>query len=208
MRNMKFIKVFVMSIMMTIMPLTYANADLITNGSFEEPALSWGTWNGSYTSIPGWIATFGTIEIQNHAAGTPFDGNQLVELDSWGNSGMRQDISTAAGTTYDLNFAYSPRPGVAITSNIIDVYFEGVLLDSLTGTGGSDTNWTVHHYFVTATDALSTIEFRAGGVSDTLGGYLDAVHFTGVSVPEPSTLLLLSSGLLGLALYGRRKFRK
>ncbi|MBI4684844.1 MAG: choice-of-anchor N protein [Nitrospirae bacterium] len=30
----------------------------------------------------------------------------------------------------------------------------------------------------------------------------------GHKVPEPNTLLLLGSGLLGLALYGRRKFRK
>ena len=205
MRNMKFIKIFFISVMITLMSLTYANADLITNGSFEDPALSWGSWNASYPSIPGWIATFGTIEIQNHAAGTPFDGNQLVELDSWGNSGMRQDISTVAGHAYDLSFAYSPRPGVAAASNIIDVYFEGVLLASLTGTGGSDTDWTVYHYFVTATDALSTIEFRAGGVSDSLGGYLDAVHFTGVSVPEPSTLLLLGSALAGLGFWRMRK---
>lgn len=54
-------------------------------------------------------------------------------------------------------------------------------------------------------DAVNLTYWSGGSVSN-LGLEVDAV---GVNVPEPGTLLLLGSGLLGLAIAGsRKKFRK
>ena len=67
---------------------TWADDNLVVNGSFEEPAISgWGVFN----SIPGWtkLSYYG-IEVQNRVAGSPYDGNQHVEMDSYGSSAMRQ----------------------------------------------------------------------------------------------------------------------
>jgi hypothetical protein len=179
-------------------------ASLILNGSFEDPDIPTGTF-AILGSIPGWSTTFGPgIEIQDHVAGSPYDLDQFVELDSFSNSGMMQAaIATVPGMTYVVSFAYSPRPGRSAADNGIEVLFDGALLVGLaeSGIGLPDTNWSLHNFLVTATGATSSLEFRAVGDSTSFGGYLDAVS---VTVPEPSVFILFGAGLGG-ALYRRRR---
>lgn len=189
------------AICLAIAPIA-AEANLIVNGGFEAPALPTGTW-GVFNSILGWEKTTGTagIEIQDHAAGSPFEGDQLVELDSYGNSGMFQSVPTTPGASYLLSFAYSPRPGTVAESNWIELWIDGILRDSFTGAGAGSTSWAVRNYSVTG-DGLTTIEFRAAGTSDSYGGYLDDVRLT---TPEPGSLALGGLALTALALLRRRK---
>jgi Protein of unknown function (DUF642) len=175
--------------------------NLVVNGSFEEPAIGFGGFE-IFPSIPGWTTTFGSgIEIQNHAAGTPFAGNQLVEMDSSDNSGMEQVIPTVAGKTYVLSFMYSPRPGVPASSSGIQVSVNGNVIDTIAvdGTGLSDTVWTRHSYSVTAVGNSTTIGFLAVGTSDSVGGFLDAVSFEGrgAALPVPA---LAPENFIGLAI--------
>jgi hypothetical protein len=183
-----------------------ASADLIVNGGFEDPVIA----NNSFSylpSIPGWTLASGpAIEIQNHVAGSPFAGQQFVELDSSANSSMYQDLTTVAGQTYRLSFVYSPRPGVAESSNGIDVQWDGSDLGVIkqTGIGHPDTVWTLHSFDLLATSSTTRLQFTAVGTSDSLGGYLDAVSVN--AVPEPSVLAL--SGIAGLGCLAVRRWAK
>jgi hypothetical protein len=149
-------------------------------------------------SYEGWTAGPGPgIEVQyNNVAGLPFSGENLVELDSTGNTQMNRNIDAG---TYKLTFYYSPRPGIAAASNGIDVLVNGTSVFNVTGDGGGQTGWVLQtvNFSIGAPGVLS---FAALGTSDSLGGYLEDVRLA--VVPEPATwaMMLGGFGLLGAAL--------
>lgn len=155
-----------------------ASANLLVNGSFEQPFSTVSQW----TSIPGWTRTCGTtVEIQNAASMflAPFDGNQWWESDGVDNTCLAQTIATQFNTVYRVTFAHSARPGVK--SNAVAVYWNGSLLTTVDANGLLNTNtaWQVGSFYVVASGPSSTLEFRAAGRQDQLGGFID-----GVSVEE------------------------
>jgi hypothetical protein len=160
-----------------------------TTDNFSQTAdgtvRGWGVFN----NIDGWQSTKGAgIEVQEGAAGAAGEGNALVELDSHNNSGMFQEVATVEGQTYQISLQYSPRPGVAAASNGVEVYWNGQLIDTLTenGVGLSNTQWHTHTYSVEGNGAVGRIEFRAVGTQDSLGGYIDDVQMSRVSVATSS----------------------
>ena len=187
----------------TVLAVSQAHANIIVNGGFEAPAIP----NGSYAigAIPGWTSTLGDgLEIQNNAAGTPFEGKQLMELDGNQNSNARQTVATALGQAYDLSFEFSPRPNISAASNPVEVYFGGNLLDTLTGVGAGNTVWALKQYSVIGSGS-DILEFRAVGNSDSLGGYIDDVRLDASPVPEVSLPgVVFGAGFAAMAL---RRFK-
>ncbi|MCG3170751.1 MAG: hypothetical protein CALGDGBN_02319 [Pseudomonadales bacterium] len=182
-----------------------ASANLVQNGSFENPVQASGTWS-TYNAIQGWTSTYG-IEVRNDVVGSAFDGDNFVELDTNRNSSMRQRITTVANTAYTLTFAYSPREAVAAGSNTIRVLWNGVALATLTASGIGNTGnvWTQHQFTVNGTGRTGgdVLRFTALGTSDSLGGGLDGISLT--AVPLPPAAILFGSVIFGFAVVARRR---
>jgi hypothetical protein len=183
--------------------LSVSAANIVANNSFELPAISYGSWTEN-ASIPGWTLGSGpAIEVQNHVAGSPFAGDQFVELDSTGESSIYQDLPTIAGAQYLLSFAFSARPGVLVNS--MGVFWDGSSVTTVNadGTGLPDTRWIVYSFNVVASATTTRLQFSGLGPSDSLGEYIDAVSVE-EAVPEPSSIMLCFGGLL----FAATKYRK
>ena len=156
------------------------SVNLVQNGSFEQNSIANDQW-GIESSLSGWSRTVGSgIEVQklSHLFGSADDGTAWIELDGAGNTGIRQEINTEVGKTYNLSFAYSGRPGVSAQSNTMEVYWNGQLIDTISesGEGQSKSQWKTYNYQVQGGNGETTgLEFRAAGSSDGLGVFLDDV---------------------------------
>ena len=191
---MKKIMFFIVSMLFA---LSANAANLIINGSFEDPDIATGTWS-VHNAITGWSTTGAGVEIRDNVVGTAYDGQQFAELDSDyatnTNSSISQNVMTTIGQSYLLSFAYSPRINQPANTNGIDVYWNNALLDSVTAIGGSTHNWTVFEYIVSGTGS-DILKFAATGLDDSLGGSLDAVSVS--AVPIPAAAFLFAPALLG-----------
>lgn len=176
-----------------------ASPNLIINGSFEEPDVPTGTFQVFPSGIPGWTIVNGLApEIQDHVAGSPYEGDQHLELDSISNSGLRQIVPLERGVAYDFSFAYSPRPGVPAHSNGVRVVDDiGAILFTLAedGTLLNDTSWTVYKTWFVSPFSEIHLYLDAFNTSDSLGGYIDDVRLS-KRLPEVGSSL----ALMGLSL--------
>jgi hypothetical protein len=199
-----------LSLVALLAATTFAHAgpvNLLTNGGFESTAIGNGTWT-NVGSIAGWSRTAGPgsgFEVRNNVAGAAQEGRNYLELDTNGNTTIAQSLaSLGAGGIYDVSFWYSPREGVAASSNGIEVYWNGLLLDSVTGPGARSGNvWSLHTYKVTAKAGTNVLSFASVGTSDSIGGNLDNVSLSN-HVPEPGSLALTLAALAGIAFLPRR----
>jgi hypothetical protein len=163
------------------------------------------------------------VEVRRNVAGVAQEGLNFIELDShFGhfnsatfdnnthgnstNSWISQAVDTDAGHIYHLSYWFSPRGGVASASNDINVYWNGSLLTTNTGSGiGQGGNvWQQFEFDVTGTGGWDTLKFAAGGTAQTYGGSLDNVSLV-AAVPEPETYALMMAGLGAVAFMARRR---
>ncbi|MBL8430600.1 MAG: PEP-CTERM sorting domain-containing protein [Dechloromonas sp.] len=181
---------------------TFAQANLVVNGSFENyTSITPGSWS-IFGSGYGWTTGANGIEIRNAIAGTAAHGVRYAELDAAGNSWISQTIQTYANQALELTFSFAPRAGVSAASNPIQVFWNNQLVDTMTGTGAT---WVTMSYDLFAdANGQGVLKFAATGISDSYGGSLDNVSVTAIPEPGSSAMLLAGLGILAASLRRRR----
>lgn len=193
---------------------TESKANLIINGSFEEPAFL-GDWT-QFASIPGWQwdenYPIDILRTLNDFKGwLPYDGAQYIESTSI--QDMYQSVPTVAGYHYVLSYAYSPRPSTPLSpvvDNPLDVYWDGELVSShnTLSIGVTHNQWTVFSFEVVASSSSTLVQFKSQLLG--VGTFLDDVRLVETEtqpVPEPSTFVALGS-LIFVGIAARRFVRR
>ncbi len=198
-----------------------AKANLVLNGSFEDPIVP----PGFYTNFPGSstaITPWTVVGVDSAVVSTTFSqqgitfqaqhGNQWIDLaGATGNSqtsGVRQSVATTMGQLYNLSFWVGSASDVGFNNQgpfffptTVDLSINGGARVSYTNPNltpntappSNAINWLNFTTQFVASSSTTTITFFNGGASNNWTSSLDNVSMT--AVPELSTMA--SWGLMG-----------
>lgn len=186
--------------MLALVVLSFGMAAVaqVNNGSFET---------GDFTgwTVSGDTAFAGVCDVSNCPGGfAPEDGNFAAYFGPVGDTAtISQNIATTPGDSYALSF-YLANP-VGGTPNFFNVTF-GSSSFSFSNFGVAF-GWQEFTLTTLATSNETPLSFTFR--NDPSYWFLDnvSVSQSGGTVPEPGTIVLFGSGILGIAGIARRKFR-
>ena len=199
------------------------HANLLVNGSFETPVIPSATFFdfgvGGEPAGFAWTVTTNTVDIVSNgwSGGTAFDGSQWLDLVGFGTTGgVEQTFATTPGQQYTLSFAYANNPVTGVpgpfSADVTITSGADTLLNQSISHGSSTTSgldWAPFSMTLTATGTSATLAF-----DETVGGpnggiFLDAVSINApASVPEPTTLILLATGLAATLVLGAARCKE
>lgn len=194
-------KILISAVLLTCaMVSSVANANLITNGSFEDKAVNAGNWSVFNSgSVGGWQGS--NVEIWNNYGGVSAQhGTQLAELNSHGkNTGafsIFQTFNTVAGSIYDLSFHYSARSN-ANESFLVELFSAQSLIFSAVVDDHTVKQWSQFNSSFVANNTLTTIRFTSiTPKTGTVGNFIDNVAVTQASAPSAALLVLLGLSMV------------
>lgn len=185
--------------LVTVSAATASASSIVTNGDFQTGDFTGWTVNTAVdTNHPWEIVQSGS----NFYASTGCEGPECIQGNTTQNASLIQLLNTVAGQSYTLTFDYSGGDG---TPNALEVDFGNTDVVDLHNTSDTISTYT---YTVLATSNATFLEFLGEQVPSY--DYLDNISVTANSAatPEPASLALFGSGLLGFVGIARRRTRR
>jgi hypothetical protein len=196
MRQKALLAVVALVAVLLVAPMAFANPNLLANGSFETSDFTGWTTGGNF------VDTF-VVSGSYYAYPGAEDGLFYAALGPVGADGtLSQTFATTAGAHYTFSFWFA---SVGDNPSDFSVSWDANVLLSLTNPN-TGVNWTEYSFTQTGTGSDSiTFSFADNP------GYMALDNVSVVlnqpTTPEPSSLLLLGSGLLTVGGVIRRKLR-
>ncbi len=200
-----------------------AMGNLVTDGDFETPCggSEFWTFHAPTTFGPWTIPVVeGVLESSVDVVKTTWPaatGGQSVDLDGVARGAIYQDLATAFGEQYTLEFAMAGNPDTSWEypgkTRTMEVWWGNTLVDTLVfDTTGheaqgsnfkyADIGWQYHQYTVVSQGGQSRLLFKSL-TEGPFGAALDDVSVT--LVPEPASLAVLAAGVVcGRSAHRRR----
>ena len=212
-----------------VTPALWAN--LLTNGSFEQPNLTDGTTSKIFASgsnaIDGWTVTgFGPSDVSilrsdftiDNLSFAAHSGNQSLNLTGafpGEAAGVSQKVPLTKGDQYELTFWIGNQDDTAANFTLaptVELDLNGNFIDFFTNTATTKgaLKWKQFTYDFTATKAANVIGFSNATLSFEHEVGLDSIDLKDVTpgavTPEPASLAMSAFGL-ALLLAGFRRMR-
>ncbi len=207
---MKVKAALITALVMMVSSYSMAHANLLTNPGFETWGFTgWSQWNAANSSIntwgrsgnysaAGWWNTSGWQDV------TISDPDSVYKVGGYLFDDVAGDESLRNGTFASLRVEFKRSD-----DSIVGTWTTG----NLTGNDLTDNVWNDKTAFVTPSSygsdiVKATMVWEVNNVNTGSGdgrGIFDDLIVESAPIPEPASMLLLGSGLLGVGLFNKRK---